>query len=114
MIGDGPQAELRVRLALRAAEVTREDHGRAMSDRKLDRRQRRANPRVISDFTVLDGYVEINAHEHALADQVQIVDGEFRHGDGPGPKAAGLQALFDEQPQQIDATARISPLVVVP
>ena len=40
----------------------------------FDSRQRRANARVVGHDAVFDGYVEIDAHEHALASDVNALD----------------------------------------
>ena len=46
---DRPQAELRRRLAFGPSEVAREHDGRALFERVCDRRQRRADARVVAD-----------------------------------------------------------------
>ena len=74
VLGDGLERELRIRLALRPAEVRREDDRRAVVERVGDRRQRRADPRVVRDAPVLDRHVEVHAHEHAPVGQGEILD----------------------------------------
>ena len=74
MLGDRLQAELRLRLALRPAEMRREDHRRAVIERVGDRRQRRANAGVVGDPAVLDRDVEVDADEHAPAVEAKVVN----------------------------------------
>ena len=49
-----------------------QDHRRARVEQVLDRRQRRADARVVGDRAVLDRHVEVDAHEHALARDVEL------------------------------------------
>ena len=74
----GPQRVLRVRLALRPAEMRAQDDPRPVVDQVADRRQRRANARVVGDRAVGDRHVEVDAHEHALAFDVDVLDGLLR------------------------------------
>ena len=63
----GLQAHLGIGLALRPAEVRGQDDGRAPAfERVLDRRQRRADARVVADDAVLERDVEVDADEDAL------------------------------------------------
>jgi hypothetical protein len=73
-IGDRPQAQLRGRFPLRASEMAGEHDGRAMVDRVLDGRQRRADPGVVANHPVLQRHVEVDADEDALALEIQIPD----------------------------------------
>ena len=78
---DGPPEQLRqprrhgterilgIRLALRPPEVRREDDGRALLEGVLDRREGRADARVLSDPAVFDGYVEIDPDERLLPER---------------------------------------------
>ena len=76
-IGDRPQAHLRIHFALRPAQMAREHDGGAVIERVLDRRQRRADPRVVADDAVLQRDVEIDADEDALALEIEIPDRKF-------------------------------------
>ena len=51
-IGDRSQRERGIRPALGAAQVRNEDDLRAARAQRLDRRQRRANPRVVGDQAI--------------------------------------------------------------
>ena len=42
------------------------------------------DPRVVADPAVLDGHVEVDAHEHALARGIEVADGELVHGSSVG------------------------------
>ncbi len=63
----------RVGRALRPPEVRAEDHARAGLAQRRDRRQRRADARVVADHAVLDRDVEVDAAEHAPAGELQRV-----------------------------------------
>ncbi len=52
----------------------------ALFDGQLQRGQRFADARVVGDDAVLEWHVEVHADENALAAEVEIVDGQFRHG----------------------------------
>ena len=78
--GDGPQAHLRIRLALRSAEVRGEDHARgARLERVIDRGQRLADARVVADDAALERDVEVDADEHAPALELEIANRAFGH-----------------------------------
>ena len=57
-----------IALPLRSTEMAHQDHARAAAAELLNRRQRRADTRVVAHGTVLvDRHVQIDAHEHASA-----------------------------------------------
>ena len=71
---DGRHRERRVR-PLRPAEVRADAHLRgAVLEQQLERRQRRADARVVGDAAVLERHVQVGAHEHALAGDVGVAD----------------------------------------
>jgi hypothetical protein len=75
MLLDGPQREGRI-LPLRPAEMRAEpDFLRAAVEQEPDRRQRRADARVVRHSPVLQRHVEVDAREHALAGDVGVPDG---------------------------------------
>ena len=78
-IGDRPQRQLRVRLAFRPAEMAGENRRRAVRQRVLDRRQRRADPRVVRDRAVLDRDVEVDADQHPPPLERDVLDAALRH-----------------------------------
>src|ERR1041385_5906447 len=51
----------------------------ALSNDVLNRRQGRANPRVIRNFAVGDRNVEVDAHEYAFSFQVEVGDRQLPH-----------------------------------
>ena len=60
-------------LALRPPEVRAEDELRRVAlEQELERRQRRADPRVVGDAAVLERHVEVDADEDALARDVGV------------------------------------------
>ena len=77
----GFQAHLRIGFALGAAQVAGQNHARAVVQRVLDARERRAYTFVAGDFLTSRRKrdVEIHAHKDALAAQVQISNGEGTH-----------------------------------
>ena len=73
--GSWAQRELLLEaLARRTADVAHKDDARAVADKLLDGRQRRLDARVVGHDAVGHGNVEIDAHEHALAARIEIVD----------------------------------------
>ena len=73
--GSWAQRELLLEaLARRTTEVAHEDDARSVADKLLDGRQCRLDARVVGHDAVGHGNVEIDAHEHALAARVEIVD----------------------------------------
>ena len=49
-----------------------EDNARSVIDQEFDGRECSANTRIIFDLTIFERYVEIYAHEHALARNIGI------------------------------------------
>ena len=84
---DRRHAELVNDRALRAAEVTGEDHPRATPDQQLDGGQRRADPGVVGDDAVLERHVEVDTDEDALPRSIEVAHAAERHG-GSFPHAA--------------------------
>ena len=79
--------------------MAHEDDARALRDELLDGGQRRADARVVGDGAVLHRHVEVDAHEHALAARVQLVDGfDLGHGALLSKRETSLprQARFGE------------------
>ena len=137
--GDRRQGVLRVRLALRAAQVRGDDNAGAGVEQAGQGRQRGADAPVVGDGGAVQRHVEVGADEHALAAQVaQVVDGLHLvpRSDGwtradmttsacPGNEVAGLADVGHEQVLgtvealahvhgQVDQAVRVAPLVVVP
>ncbi len=77
--GNGPQGVLRVRFPLGTAEVRREDHRGAVFQRVANRRDRRADTRVVRDPAVLNRDVEVDPDQDLLPPQVEIADAAHRH-----------------------------------
>jgi len=55
----------------------RQDDRRAVVQRVLNRRQRRADARIVADAAVFHRHVEVDPDEHALSFQVEVADGQF-------------------------------------
>jgi hypothetical protein len=72
-VGRGSQGQLGL-AGLRPAEVRRQDDAGAAPAQRLDRRQRRADARVVGDRAVLQRYVEVHAHEHAPSLDLDVVE----------------------------------------
>ena len=79
-VGDGPEAELVLRLALRPPEM-RGDHERGAPVEELaERGDGRADPHVVGDPAALERHVEVGADEDPGAgDVAEIVEGAERH-----------------------------------
>ena len=78
-LGDGLQRVLRIRPALRPAEVGGEHDGGATVEREAQGGHRRPQARVVRHRAALEGDVEVGADEHALARQRQVLDRQLRH-----------------------------------
>ena len=57
---------------IRPAQVACEDNARTVIDQEFDGRECSANTRIVFDLAVFERYVEIYAHEHALARNIGI------------------------------------------
>ena len=81
LVGGGLQGELRLgAVALGAAEVAHEDDLGALVLEVLDRGDGGADAGVVRDDAVLQGDVEVHAHEDALARDVGVADGLLGEG----------------------------------
>ena len=71
---DGRHRERRIG-PLRPPEVRADDHlGRVALEQQPERRQRRADPRVVGDATVLERHVQVGPDQHALAGDVGVAN----------------------------------------
>ena len=73
-LGDRPQAEAVLDLAIGPAEVAREDHPRPVGQEVVDRRDRGTDARIVGDLAVLQRDVEVDANEDALPGDVDVAD----------------------------------------
>ena len=64
-------------------EVAHQHQARALAEHVLDGGQRGAQALVVLHLAVLDRHVEVDAHEHALALEVEVLDEELGHGPCP-------------------------------
>ena len=123
-LADRAEPEAVADLAVGAAEVAGEDHAGALRLEVADRRERRADARVVGDPAVLERDVEVDADEDALARGVQVPDGELVHGSVPpgagrrGPSVRPIggrgQAGARRRTREVRHAAAVAPLVVVP
>ena len=60
--------------ALRPAEMRKQDHLAALAGDLLDGRRDALDARRVGDLAVLHRHVEIDAHEHALAGDVSLIE----------------------------------------
>ena len=80
LVGGGLQAELVIAFALGAPQVAHHDHRPAAVEHVLDRRERHRHPPVVGDLArVVQRDVEVAAHQHFLAGQVEVGDGLLGH-----------------------------------
>ncbi len=78
--GDRLQRHVGDRLTLRAAEMGEQDDLGALFGKFADGRQHALDAGGVGDLAVLDGHVEVNAHQNALAGDVgEIVEGLEAH-----------------------------------
>jgi hypothetical protein len=86
--GHGGEAHALIHLALGPAEVGGQDHLGALGGEVVDRGQGSADAGVVGDGAgVIERYVEVDPHQHALAAQLigaEAGQGSLRHGTAPG------------------------------
>ncbi len=77
LCGHGLERKLRNSLAIGPAEMRHQHDARAFPEGKLDRGQSRNNALVIGDGAgdLVLRNIEIDAHKHALAGQIEVADG---------------------------------------
>ena len=83
-----------VDLAVRAAKMRDEDEAGAPFDQVLNRRDRLADAGVVDDAAVLQGDIEIDAHQHPLAGDVDVANGGFVER----PADRGVRGQFSRSP----------------
>ena len=66
-LGDRPEPEAVLDLAVGPAEMAGQDDPRALAEQVADRRDRGADARIVGDLAVLERDVEVDADEDALA-----------------------------------------------
>jgi len=92
-----------LRLALGPAQVRGEDEPRAGPQRVLERGQRGADARVVGHAPLrVERDVEVHAHEHALARQVELIDGPQRHPSPPRPRERARARLRLRYPEPVE------------
>ncbi len=80
MLRHGAQPERVADLALGPPEVAHEHDRGAVLEQVGDGREGGADAGVVPDPAVLDGDVEVDPHEDALALRIEVTDGELVHG----------------------------------
>src|SRR4029077_13056339 len=88
-LGNGPEAELRSDLSLRATQMAGENDCRALVDRVFDGGQRCANTCVVFNHAVFDRHVEVDADERAFPSQIEVANGRFGQTRFPSLPTAG-------------------------
>ncbi len=73
--GQGCQRHVGNRLTLRASEMRRDDHDRALVGKFRDGRRQARNPRGIGYRAVTHGHVQVGAQKYAFAGYVYVVEG---------------------------------------
>ncbi len=75
------QGEGGIGFAPRTAEMRHHDHLRALLDQRFDRRRESFDAGGVGDDAILDRDVQIGAQQHALAADIDVIEGsKFRHG----------------------------------
>ena len=68
------QRQARDAAALGTAEMGQQDHFRTGLAQEFDRRQRRLQAGIVGDDAILHRHIEIDAHQHALAGDVSVLN----------------------------------------
>jgi hypothetical protein len=100
-IGHRAQAHLRDALAVGASQVGHQDHLGALLAQVIDGRQRLLDALVALHLAVLEGDVEVDAHDDALAGRVQVFDEQLLpgiHADGFTRLRRGLSTARRARP----------------
>ena len=81
-------------LALGPAQVRGDHHLGPLVRQFQERRHRAVDARGVGDGAVLHGHVEVGAHQHPLAGDIEVVDGlELGHGSFRSHSQCGRQGL---------------------
>src|SRR5205807_10529654 len=88
-LSDWLEAHLRIWPAFGTAQVGGENQTRSMPQSVFDGGQGFADSSIVHDAAIVEGDVEIHAHENTMVVERQIANGEFGHGEflfesGPG------------------------------
>ena len=96
---DRRERELRIG-SLRASEMRDQAERRAAFDERADRRQCRADARVVGDLASGERYVEVDAHEDALSPRVEVPNGALgeRHARASGRRRQARGASRRQRP----------------
>jgi len=78
--GAGLEAALWIKSAVGPTQVAHQHQPAALSSNLLDAGKRGTDAPVVGDLAALQGHVEIHAHEHGLAADVDVCKGLGRHG----------------------------------
>ena len=78
-VGDGAERHVGDALAVGPPEMRHQDHLRVLAAQVVDGRERFAQALVRFDLAVLQGNVEVDAHDDALVGDGEVLDEEF-HG----------------------------------
>ena len=80
----------------------------------MDRRQSRADARVIRDRTISERHVEVNADEDLLPGWIDVPDRPLREARHAKLRRSGNPELRRDERGDVSETAGVTPLVVVP
>ncbi len=113
-LGHGSEREfLRVLALLGTAEMRHHQHARPRRQRRLDGRQRRANPRIAAHHPILNRHVQVLADQHPLAAQIQTRHSFDDHLHSMPARSASSGGLRPSD-GGIEHAVRKAPLIVVP
>ena len=107
VLGHGAQAQRVADLALRPSEVAHEHDGGAVLEQVGDGGEGGADAGVVPHPAVLDGHVEVDPHEDALALRIEVTDGELVHVRGLEVMASAAQASFSAMSLTRSATRQL-------
>jgi hypothetical protein len=80
--------------------VAENDHLRSLVRQLLQRRHGAVDARCVGDLAVLHGYIEVDAHEDALAGNIEVVNGS---NTGHGSSSPSIALLEPAKQTPLDA-----------
>jgi hypothetical protein len=66
--------------------VRADNHGGPTSEQVTYRRQARPDSPIVGDFLVVEGHVQVRAHQNRLATHIEILGSSHQRGDSVSQK----------------------------
>ena len=112
----GAERELVLGAVLRAAQVGRQQHLRALLHEVLDGRHRRADARVVRDRLAVERHIQVAAHQDDLALQIrlrEVADGLLGHLDRRRTRHARRRDARERRRGRIEREPEASASIVI-